>query len=286
MRFFLFYPPAPGFYISPKKSTIVNIFMLFQVCHIGQYTILLPDALFQGVRNVTMPPFFRVLEISSLLFMAAGTADCAPLFYGVGNVRFLLRSGSRAYLFRGYKISKCLYGLRNLRILFRGCGICNIFLGAEKMKDTAAACPGVLPVCSGTLPGYQYFLVFAFQGVQNVLIHILFSCRFLQDFSCARIVSTNSALPGKSRLFPLRLYRVIKPLFYCAFLCIFALFLSHVYRVKKLFFCSNFLELSSCALSCCKTLFCSTFRNIQRINLFFCAHFCAFYIFPPSAAFC
>ena len=98
-------------------------------------------------------------------------------------------------------------------------------------------------------------------------------------------MSTNSVLPGKSRLFPCSYTVSLNFFFWCAFLCIFALFLSHVYRVKKLFFCSNFLELSSCALSCCKTLFCSTFRNIQRINLFFCAHFCAFYIFPPLPPF-
>lgn len=93
-------------------------------------------------------------------------------------------------------------------------------------------------------------------------------------------MSTNSVLPGKSRLFPCSYTVSLNFFFWCAFLCIFALFLSHVYRVKKLFFCSNFLELSSCALSCCKTLFYSTFRNIQRIKLFFVRTFAHFMYFP------
>ena len=124
---------------------------------------------------------FRVSEMSVLLF------------YGCRNCRLcaaLLRCASRAHAFRGYKISKrllwtpkspnTLQGLRNLQYLLR----------TKKMKDTAVACPGVLPICSATRPiwrmgiinnqqfpvkssispGYQYFLVICFQGVQNVLI--------------------------------------------------------------------------------------------------------------------
>lgn len=106
-----------------------------------------------------------------------------------------------------------------------------------------------------------------------------FLCRFLQDFSCARIVSTNSALPGKSRLFPLRLYCVIN-FFFGVHFCAFLHFSSRTCSCKETLFCSNFLELSSCALSCCKTLFYSTFRNIQRIKLFFVRTFAHFIYFP------
>ena len=94
----------------------------------------------------------------------------------------------------------------------------------------------------------------------------LFLCHFSQHFSCARIVSTNSVLPGKSRLFPLHLYRVIKPLFLVCISVHFALFSSCVYRVKKLFFCSNFPEFSSCALSCYKTLFLCALLRILCIS--------------------
>lgn len=53
-------------------------------------------------------------------------------------------------------------------------------------------------------------------------------------------MSTNSVLPGKSRLFPCSYTVSLNFFFWCAFLCIFALFLSHVYRVKKLFFLLEF----------------------------------------------
>ncbi len=88
-----------------------------------------------------------------------------------------------------------------------------------------------------------------FIHVRNVLIHILFLCRFLQDFSCARIVSTNSVLPGKSRFF-VRTH----------------------YRVNKFLFCSTFLNIPARALSCLQILFLFAFLCI--LCIFLSAAFC------------
>ena len=111
-----------------------------------------------------------------------------------------------------------------------------------------------------------------------------FLCRFLQDFSCARIVSTNSALPGNSRLFPLRLYCVINFFFWCAFLCIFALFPSCVCRVKKLFFARIFSNFPPAHYRVAK-LFLFHFSQHSANKTLFCAHFCAFHVFSPLLPF-
>lgn len=97
-----------------------------------------------------------------------------------------------------------------------------------------------------------------------------FLCHFLQLFSCARIVSTNSVLPGKSRLFPLRLYRVIKLLFLVCISMHFGTFPLMRVSCKEILFCSNFLEFFSCALSCSKTPF-------------LCALLRILWIFPSAA---
>ena len=94
-----------GFYISPKKSTIVNIFRLFQVCHIGQYTILLPDALFQGVTFVTisadLPAYASDLEHRSL-FRASENEGQVAGFLGTdksdNDSKSFFRAHFRAFL--------------------------------------------------------------------------------------------------------------------------------------------------------------------------------------------
>ena len=99
-----------------------------------------------------------------------------------------------------------------------------------------------------------------------------FFCVTFCNFSPARVSCPQIQFCPENQGFSPCAYIVsLNLFFYCAFLCIFALFPSCVYRVKKLFFSSNFLEFSSCALSCCKTLF--------------CAHFCAFHIFFPLLPF-
>lgn len=98
-------------------------------------------------------------------------------------------------------------------------------------------------------------------------------------------MSTNSVLPGNSRLFPLRLYCVINFFFWCAFLCIFALFLSHVYHVKKLFFLLEFSRTFLLRIIVLQNSFLFHFSQHSANKPLFCAHFFAFYVFSPLLPF-
>ena len=98
-------------------------------------------------------------------------------------------------------------------------------------------------------------------------------------------MSTNSVLPGKSRLFPCSYTVSLNLFFWCAFLCIFALFLSHVYRVKKLFFLLEFSRTFLLRIIVLQNSFLFHFSQHSANKTLFCVHFCAFYVFSPLPPF-
>lgn len=100
-----------------------------------------------------------------------------------------------------------------------------------------------------------------------------FFCVTFYNFSPARVSCPQIQFCPENQGFSSCAYIVsLNLFFYCAFLCIFALFPSCVYRVKKLFFFprifSNFPP-----------------AHYRVTKLFFCAHFCAFYVFTPLLPF-
>lgn len=172
-------------------------------------------------------------------------------FYGVGNVALLF------YGCRYCRLCAVLLGTLKSLDTFRDCGICNILLGAKKMKDTAAACPGCSPAPAD-------------------LFHTFFFCvNFCKLFSCARIVSTNSVLPGKSRFSPcayivslnfffVRLFASFQLSFFSVHFCAFLHFSPHACIVlRNSFFARIFSNFSP--------------AHYRVTKLFFCAHFCVFY---------
>lgn len=102
-------------------------------------------------------------------------------------------------------------------------------------------------------------------------MHILFCVTFC-NFSPARVSCPQIQFCPENQGFSPCAYTVSLNFFFgCAFLCIFALFPSCVYRVKKLFFPRIFSNFPP--------------AHYRVTKLFFCAHFCAFHVFSPLLPF-
>lgn len=144
---------------------------------------------------------------------------------------------------RGYKISKCFLWTPKTPNTFR----------VKKMKDTAAACPGVLPICSTTRPIWRMTLAIIsnFQYKPRILVFFsnpLFRVSRMSEYSCAYTVSLN--------FFFVRLFASFQlSFFWCAFLCILGDFSLRTLSCQLIQFCPENQGFSLLRISCKETPF-------------------------------